>query len=253
MIKLAIGGAAVAVLALVAVAVLALGSGQSSLARAAERLDGQNVRTQIQLGVSEDGEDWAMSGPAVMDAEGSRIRMDAKMTSGDDPEAIERTLLMIGDEIWVGGKGLEQVLPEGKRWIHSVDTSGASNTMTMSEFASFLKDADEIEDKGETDIRGIRVTHYAGQVNAREVAKETGGKTAKRFADLLGDRDLFIPVEAWIDDEGRPQRLSATMDAGGNSMSYTADILEYGVPVDVQPPPKDEWIEEEEFDELTGG
>ena len=53
---------------------------------------------------------------------------------------------------------------------------------------------------------------------------------------LLGDKDFFIPMEAWIDEEGRPARMTMSIDAGGESMSMTADILEYGVPVDVQAP-----------------
>ena len=84
--------------------------------------------------------------------------------------------------------------------------------------------------------RRSQVEHFAGEVNARELAEETGGETAKRFEKVVGDR-LFVPMEAWIDEEGRPRGSTMSVDTGGESMSMTVDILEYGVPVDVQAPP----------------
>ena len=60
-------------------------------------------------------------------------------------------------------------------------------------------------------------------------------------------------MEAWIDEEGRPARMTMSLDAGEESMSITADILEYGVTVDVQAPPESETMSEKEFEELTAG
>ena len=57
--------------------------------------------------------------------------------------------------------------------------------MSMSEFAEFLAGTDEIEDKGEVQLRGKATTHYQGRVSAREVAEKTGGETAKRFEEAL--------------------------------------------------------------------
>jgi hypothetical protein len=132
-----------------------------------------------------------------------------------------------------------------------VDRTSAANTMSMSEFAEFLAGADEIEDKGEVQLRGKATTHYQGRVSAREVAEKTGGETAKRFEEALGDQDVHLPLEAWIDERGLPVRMSLSVGNGSESMSTTVDILEYGVKVDVQPPAAADTMEEDEFNKLT--
>jgi hypothetical protein len=43
------------------------------------------------------------------------------------------------------------------------------------------------------------------------------------------------------------------VEAGGEGMSMTGKILEYGVPVEIQPPPQAETMEADEFEDLTGG
>jgi hypothetical protein len=198
-----------------------------------------------------DGEEGTITGEAVANANGSRMRMDMSIAEGDH-DAIDMELLMVRDDVWYTFAELEEFAGAG--WVHAVDRSSAPETMTMSEFADFLANADRVESKGDTQINGRKVEHFGGEVNVTELAKETGGETAKRFQKALGDDDLFLPIEVWIDEQGRPARMTMSIDDGGKqSMSVTADILEYGVDVDVQPPPEADTISEQEFEELTAG
>jgi hypothetical protein len=243
------GGIVAAVVVAVIAGVLLVGSGQNSLAEAAGRLDGQNVRMKMTVGYTMDGEDGSMTGEAISNADSSRMKMDVVLTDGSG-EKVPMQMLLIRDDTWYTFDGLEEL---GAKWVHSVDRSTAPSTMSMAEFAEFLANADEVESKGETQLGGRTVEHFQGEVNAREVAEETGGETAKRFEKILGGRDFFMPMEAWIDEEGLPVRMAVNVEAGGESLSMTADILEYGVPVDVQPPPESDTMSEKEFDELTAG
>jgi HAMP domain-containing protein len=245
--------ASVAVLAVVVIAaVFLLSGGESSLARAADNLEGQSVRVKLTLGTVENGQELAMVGTAVQNADSSRVQMDVD-TSIDGGEPVPQKIVLIGDDVWVGNEQFEEIKP-GKRWFHSVDKETAPSTMTMAEFAEFLREADEIDDKGETQVNGKPVTHYQGNVNVRELADETGGETAKRYSTLLGDRDVYLPIEAWVGEDDRIARLAMTVDAGDRSMSFTADIVEYGVSTaHIKPPPEDETMSEEEFDRLTQG
>ncbi len=240
-------GIAIGLACVAAVVALVLTPGQGSLARAAENMRDQNVRMELEMGFSEEGEDVSMTGTALSTADGARMKMDVRMTSSEDEVPTDMAMLMIRDDTWYSFKDSEGLLPDGKRWVHSVDTSTAPTTMTMAEFADFLAGADEVSSEGDTTIDGKPVEHFQGKVNAREVAEETGGDTAKRFEDLLGDRDLFLPIEAWIGEDGLPVRLSMNVDAGEDSMSITAKILEYGIAVDVEAPPAAETIEESEL------
>ena len=107
--------------------------------------------------------------------------MDVDDDAGRD-EPMDMTILMIGDDGWYTTERLRgracrrQALDRT-----SVDRDRALATMTMAEFADFLSQADEVESKGETKIDGKTAEHFQGKVNAREVAEETGGETAKRF------------------------------------------------------------------------
>jgi len=243
------GGIVAAVVVAIVAGVLLVGSGQNSLAEAAGRLDGQNVRMKMSIGYAMDGEDGSMTGEAISNSDSSRMKMDVEFTDGSG-EKVPMQMLLIRDDTWYTFDGLEEL---GAKWVHSVDRSTAPSTMSMAEFAEFLANADEVQSKGDTQIDGRKVEHFAGEVNARELAEETGGETAKRFEKVVGDRDFFVPMEAWIDEEGRPARMTMSVDTGGESISMTVDILEYGVPVDVQAPPESETMSEKEFEELTAG
>lgn len=250
---LIVSGAIVAVAA-VFVAVVFVTGRESSLARAAENLDGQNVRMHVTLGYVQDGEEFSMVGTSVQSADGSQARMDVDTLYEGQDEPLPQTYMSIGDDLWVGGKGFEALLPEGKRWIYTVDATAMPQTMTLSEFADFLTEADGIEDKGETVVRGTPATHYQGRVSIRDLAEKSDGAYAKRVAAALRDEDVTLPLEAWISGEGKLVRMALTVDGGKDSFSMTADILEYGASTaTIKAPPKDETISEAEFDALTEG
>ena len=78
--KLLVGGGTLAAAGIVLAVVLLAASGGNSLAEAADRLEGQNVRVALSMGFSEDGEDAAMNGTAIMNADGTRMRMDVTTT-----------------------------------------------------------------------------------------------------------------------------------------------------------------------------
>jgi hypothetical protein len=138
-------------------------------------------------------------------------------------------------------------LPEGKRWVHLELGSSTPNAMTPSDFAEFLKNAGDVEDKGQGTINGKRVTHYAGTVSTNELAQDTGGETAKRMKALLAGQDIDLPIEAWIDEDNRPVRMAVNLEAKDGTVKITTDILEYGVPVDVQAPPAAEVAERKDL------
>jgi hypothetical protein len=240
------GGLIAAVAVIVVVALLSIGGG-NSLAEAAENLKGENVRMQVTLGFVEEGEDVSMTGIEVQTADNSRSRYDAKTTVEGLDEPLDQTVLAIGDDVYVRTPAFDEFMPEGKRWVHMVDRTASLTTMSMADHAAFLADADNVEDKGETTIRGRRVTHYQGDVNIRDLAQETGGSLERYWEDNAGDRDLFIPIEAWIGDGGRPERIAVNLP----NNSITVDILEFGVPVEVEAPPENQLISEAEFNRIA--
>jgi hypothetical protein len=185
-----------------------------------------------------------MTGEGVSSADGSRGRVVADYVV--EGQHVPMTIIGIGDEAWMRSpKAFAGMLPRGKRWVHSVDPTTAPQTLTPSEWSRFLAEADGVSVVDEDEpVRGSPTTHYKGNVDAGELADEVGGETEQRIQRALAGRELRFPVEAWIGRDGLPVRLHIVARDASTSIDVTADMLEYGVPVNVKPPPPDVVVEE---------
>jgi hypothetical protein len=112
--------------------------------------------------------------------------------------------------------------------------------------------SEENQELGEEEIRGTDTTHYRARVDLQKLAKQLPPKERPEgdASDLWGTR--FVPVELWIDDESRLRRITFVErnDEGPEAMTMTAELYDYGVEVDVEPP-ADDVISQAEFDRLT--
>jgi hypothetical protein len=145
----------------------------------------------------------------------------------------------------MGGPAFEDALPKGKRWVLVEDGARTSlDTMSFDELMTFVTGATDVEERGKTEIDGVSVTHYAGTVDL-EAALEKAGEDLADHADLLKQSPV-MPIECWIDDEGKPVRIKTGMTVDGSKVVMTVDNLELDVPVDVDPPPADETISADE-------
>jgi hypothetical protein len=230
-----------------------------ALADAAERIEGESMRMRFVMGMTDASGDYSVRGEGPWTADNSRGSAEMTLAFEDEPP-IRMTLLNVGRDYWFRSKEFAGMLPRGKRWVHSYDRAGPATTMTPSQFAGFLAEADEVEEIGEARVLDQAATHYRGIIDLEELADELGGETKEQLEAALEQQDIpdgkkpGLPIEAWIaEDEGLPRRMRLWSDADEASMDITIDILEYGVPVDVEPPPASTVIEEAEFDRLTGG
>lgn len=112
--------------------------------------------------------------------------------------------------------------------------------------------SDETEKLGNEDVRGVETTRYRAKVDGRKLLQQMPPSN-KRYEpeEVWGER--FIPVELWIDKESRVRRIRLAehlnMDDEGSSV-MTIEFFDYGVDVNVQPPPDDEVISQEELEKL---
>jgi LppX_LprAFG lipoprotein len=113
--------------------------------------------------------------------------------------------------------------------------------------------SDEEEELGDEEIRGTETTHYRARVDVQKLIKQLPAKDRPDgdVPDFWGDK--LVPVEIWIDDQSRLRRISIDQSDGEDAtMSTTVELFDYGVEVDVEPPPADEVISQDEFEKLTG-
>src|SRR3954469_5253925 len=133
--------AAVVTAVIIAFAVPALrgGGGENSLARAAENLQGQNMRIDFVAGGAQGKEDSAVSAAGVVSADGSRGRLTMHVEVQGTKVTVRQ--LRVGGQVYVASSQLDKALPPGKRWVHATSAADTPTTMSMPEFANFLKGA----------------------------------------------------------------------------------------------------------------
>jgi hypothetical protein len=162
-------------------------------------------------------------------------------------------------------------VPGGKEWFKidlaevgkqsGIDFAALSqlNQGDPSQMLLYLRGASqEIEEMGEEEIRGEETTHYRARVDLEKAVEQSIGrvpeemresvrKTVDRLVEQIGART--IPVEVWIDGDGRARRMSMEFDmkipaqSAKLHMSMTMDLFDFGVDVSAEPPPEGETVD----------
>jgi hypothetical protein len=107
----------------------------------------------------------------------------------------------------------------------------------------------QVTEVGAEDVRGTPTTHYRATVDlnaAKEASPESARDDLDEVVRQLGTERL--PVEAWVDAEGRLRRLRYTVDladladdapakgVGEGRSTATLELYEFGAPVTFQAP-----------------
>ncbi|HSH22678.1 MAG TPA: hypothetical protein VK975_01285 [Acidimicrobiales bacterium] len=138
----------------------------------------------------------------------------------------------------VSGTDIEQFAQAG--------SNDPSNSLTL------LKGTSEsIEELGTEDVRGEETTHYRATVDLRKAAEQAGAVRDQRQFEAFLDQfpSETIPVEVWLDEEGRTRRMrvdqpipetpgmSVPPDAG---VIMTIELYDFGVDEAIEIPPSDQ-------------
>lgn len=164
-----------------------------------------------------------------------RVRMTMRAT-GDVPREVEAvypmTVAMDGTTMYQRLPGLEKELPDGKSWI-KVDLEEAVGGELPADFGTggdpgamleSLKRAGETRKVGTERIDGERMTHYRAVIDVEKALSQDGAdlspRVRRQMKAMAGRR---IPVDVWIDSEGRLRRQEQTMrvPAGGGEKVET--------------------------------
>jgi len=117
----------------------------------------------------------------------------------------------------------------------------------------------EVEEVGEESVRGVAATHYRANVDlkkAQEEVPEARRDDFAAFSKQLGIESL--PIDVWVDEEGRARRFAyevvtpAAAQTPASRVDLVIELFDFGVEVDVEPPPESEVTD---FGEIapTGG
>lgn len=129
--------------------------------------------------------------------------------------------------------------------------------MDPAEALSFLRAAvEEAGTVGREDVRGTPTTRYRVTVDLSAAAAQAP-PDARTFLQQQVSRLGMdtLPMDVWLDDDGRVRRQSYTIVVPGgagqpaapDAVSFTVDYFDFGAPVDVTPPPPEETTDVEEL------
>lgn len=103
------------------------------------------------------------------------------------------------------------------------DPDGADPADGLAAFRD-LRDAAVV---GREDRRGVPTTRYRGKLATHDSDDSDGEAEEAEEVD----------VEAWIDDDGYVRAFETSTHFAGAAFTLSLDLFDFGVPVDVQPPP----------------
>lgn len=120
----------------------------------------------------------------------------------------------------------------------------ASGFIDPAQQFTLLKDAaSNVTEVGTEQVNGESTTHYTATIDvAKAAAKE--GATSQQVQKLSDAGISTVPVDVWVDGQGRIARLSLSYAGASNSagplsgatLKATIDYLDYGQPVTIQVP-----------------
>lgn len=132
-----------------------------------------------------------------------------------------------------------------------------------------LKDVGSVERIGREKVRGAPTTHYRAVMDFEKMAEESGPEAEKAYRDMIEQMGTSeLPTDVWIDEQGRARKFAMDMAttvpipadpaadgaAGGATteeeirLVLVQEIYDFGVPVNVSPPPPEKTMTLEEFE-----
>jgi hypothetical protein len=110
--------------------------------------------------------------------------------------------------------------------------------------------AEEVEELGTADVRGMRTQHLRVTVDSSRAIEQAPPELRdqlRTYAEQTGLPDRY-PMEVWIGDDALPRRIRTVLEiddevAGPVTQETTLELYDFGVGVDVTPPPSDQVVD----------
>jgi hypothetical protein len=147
-------------------------------------------------------------------------------------------------------------LPEGSAptpWVR-IDLDDAEGIPALEQLQQFSSDPSEqlsllsgvtgdIENVGEEQVRGTQATHYRFTIDLEQAAEAAPQDSRAMIEQQIATHGVTeLPTDLWLDGEDRIVRQAYVLDlAGAAGRASTAiEFFDFGVAVDVRPPPEAE-------------
>lgn len=141
-----------------------------------------------------------------------------------------------------------QLNPTDKPWVHiRPDTTDPAlaplaqalqqvqQSASLRQYALLTQAASKFHDVGPSDANGVAAELYSFSVLVSRLPQSVPGAAALRAGGVRA-----LPVQLWVDSQGRVLRISESISVAGQQTSTRLDLSKYDVPVSISAPPPDQ-------------
>ena len=143
-----------------------------------------------------------------------------------------------GGKTWLKIDLTDQARQAGFDLDTLLNQSQQANPAEQTKMLTASKDVREV---GEETINGVKTTHYTGSMTVEEALAKLDAKTraelGKAYREMGGTK---IKFDLWADDQQLPRKLTTKVPTAEGTMTMTMVYLDYGKPVNVNPPPAEQ-------------
>jgi hypothetical protein len=229
-------------------------SAASATAAAASPSDAAGLATQLQQGVS--GLTSAhltidvTSGSSTITGQGDEVLSGGRVTALDFSETVPgggqirvlqadgQTYVQLPADLQQSGKPWLLVTAESSNPVVAqlaASLQSVADSAQLDQFAAFTAAASDVTRQGTEQVDGAPATHWSLTV---DVTKLPDTLAAKKTLVQAGVTSL--PVDLWVDEKGRPVKVSEQITVQGTQASTVLTLGDFDAPVDVQAPPADQ-------------
>ncbi|MBV9650131.1 MAG: hypothetical protein JO296_08330 [Pseudonocardiales bacterium] len=106
---------------------------------------------------------------------------------------------------------------------------------SLDHFSTFASAAQSVQLVGKESLNGSPVTHYLVNVDVAKLPENTPGRQP-----LLGAGVTTLPIELYVDDQGRPVKATQDITVQGQRTSTVIAFSRFNAPVSISAPPSDQ-------------
>jgi hypothetical protein len=121
-----------------------------------------------------------------------------------------------------------------KQLASSLNT--ALSAASIKTYGLFVHAAKSVKVDGRDTVNGVGATHYTVVVDVTKLPNTSA--FSKQALQASGIKT--IPVDLWVDDQGRPVKVTEKVAVQGQSVNVIATIGKYNQPVTISAPPANE-------------
>ena len=138
--------------------------------------------------------------------------------------------------------------PAGKPWLLvtrdstnptarnlAVSLEAVRRSASLDHFSAFASAARTVTLAGKESVNGTPVNHYSIQVDVTKLPDGTPGR-----APLLAAGITTLPIELYVDDQGRPVKATQDLTVQGQHTSTLIAFSKFNDPVSISAPPPDQ-------------